>query len=334
VCACVCLCLCVCVWCVSVAASVLRCFRARCHVPALCRRRACAVCEAGAVHISCAADTTFSARLLFCVCVCLCACACVRVCVCECVRGCARVCVGAHASPGSSYGAQAMALSDELFGIYPLLVYPCKITAGGAGAGGGDRGGGGGMVPVNPRDCDANGVAMYMNLGIYGVPEVRVCLRACARFSRVFLFPCSVNSTVRACVRACARARACDAREEGQTVSRADTWAPLVRWHTHTDAIMHMHTHAHARTHTSTNAHTHLQFHARTHTRARVHARKHTRPTRTPTHTHTPTTRPYAMLRQGAAPRRLRGVLPDGRVRAPARSLAARRARVPAHLLR
>jgi len=54
---------------------------------------------------------------------------------------------------------QALAVSDELFNIYPLLVYPCKVKQHH------------GMLRVSNPDCTKEGdVQMNLNLGIYGVP--------------------------------------------------------------------------------------------------------------------------------------------------------------------
>jgi len=49
----------------------------------------------------------------------------------------------------------ALALTDKLFNIYPLLVYPCKVI---------NRGG---MIRVSGKEEDTQ---MNLNLGIYGVP--------------------------------------------------------------------------------------------------------------------------------------------------------------------
>lgn len=52
---------------------------------------------------------------------------------------------------------EALEMSNTLFNIYPLLVYPCKVK---------QRGG---MMKVNTK-IDQNGTQMNLNLGIYGVP--------------------------------------------------------------------------------------------------------------------------------------------------------------------
>jgi Delta24-sterol reductase len=53
---------------------------------------------------------------------------------------------------------EALSVSDELFNIYPLLVYPCKVK---------QRGG---MLRVGDSSSKAGDVQMNLNLGIYGVP--------------------------------------------------------------------------------------------------------------------------------------------------------------------
>jgi delta24-sterol reductase len=53
---------------------------------------------------------------------------------------------------------EALHMSDKLFGVYPLLVYPCMV-----------RRGAGGMLPVAPSSHEGN-KRMNLNLGIYGVP--------------------------------------------------------------------------------------------------------------------------------------------------------------------
>lgn len=58
---------------------------------------------------------------------------------------------------------EALDLTHDLFDIYPLLVYPCKFKS--------TSGQPAGLVAVNREDVDWNGVAMYLNLGIYGVPR-------------------------------------------------------------------------------------------------------------------------------------------------------------------
>lgn len=58
--------------------------------------------------------------------------------------------------PADSLSA-ALSKSDELFGIYPLLVYPCRVV---------DRGG---MVRVPPtanNDCGTEGMKSAMNLNL------------------------------------------------------------------------------------------------------------------------------------------------------------------------
>ena len=52
---------------------------------------------------------------------------------------------------------EALEMSNTLFNIYPLLVYPCKVK---------QRGG---MMKVNTK-IGQNGTQMNLNLGIYGVP--------------------------------------------------------------------------------------------------------------------------------------------------------------------
>lgn len=53
--------------------------------------------------------------------------------------------------------SEALSLADQLFGIYPLMVYPARIH---------DHGG---MLRLNAQN--KNGSAIFLNLGIYGVPR-------------------------------------------------------------------------------------------------------------------------------------------------------------------
>jgi Delta24-sterol reductase len=67
--------------------------------------------------------------------------------------------------------ARAVNRADELFGMYPLLIYPSKIT---------DRGGGQLRAPADQLPGENFG--MYFDLGIYGVPRA---IREGRRFATV-----------------------------------------------------------------------------------------------------------------------------------------------------
>ena len=71
------------------------------------------------------------------------------------------------AFPARELGA-ALDVSDELFGIYPLLVYPCKI-----------RNDPGALLRSGPKPAVSSSVggdrhSWNLNLGIYGIPREMV----------------------------------------------------------------------------------------------------------------------------------------------------------------